>query len=468
MTCSSVGEETSFSLSSSEQLCRQVSLTTIRSTTHDFDDGVVIGLGGFGKVYRGNIDHGSGTIDVAIKRLDIMSNQGAAEFRAEIEMLSKLRHCNLVSLIAYCNDSIEKILVYEYMPRQTVDFHLFTSHVPLTWVQRLKISIGAARGLEYLHTGSGTQHGVIHRDVKSSNILLDENLDAKISDFGLSKIGPINQPTSYVNTGVRGTFGYIDPDYFLTGRLTRKSDVYAFGVVMFELLSGRRAVDMSLNEEQCSLSRWAKLCIKEHKLDQIVDPNIKGQISSKCLKEYAHIAYRCLHSRAKERPTMAEVVFSLQISQTLQEKFDNSASPAGIIGITRKMQKYFISPLKENSGHSHGSMPMDKDDCNKMRDGGDQTMSKGLKVFSYKELKHATNNFHTQMRRGRPSTSAWVFTGWIDKKTYAPSVPGVALAVSVKRLHHCYCGNLDKNKDIYIWLTIIKLVNVYLCIHNAV
>lgn len=494
MTFPVIGDETKLSLSSSEQLSRKLSLAKIRSTTQDFDDGVVIGLGGFGKVYKGYIDHGASSIPVAIKRLDTTSNQGAPEFLAEVNMLSKLRHRNLVSLIGYCNDSEEMILVYEYLSRGTLDFHLHKADIPLTWMQRLKISIGAAHGLEYLHTGLGTQHGVIHRDVKSSNILLDENWEAKISDFGLSKIGPINQPASYVNTNVRGTFGYIDPDYFLTGRLTRKSDVFAFGVVLFELLSGRCAVDMDLDEEQCSLSRWAQLCVKERKLDQIVASNIKGQISSKCLKEFVQIAYRCLHSRAKERPTMAEVVVSLQISHALQEKFDNCAQPAGIMGLTWKMQKYFISQNKENSGiflsflhwllvlykiymtpfyhdilqfflfcfflfegHVRGPVSVD--------DGSDHTMSQGLKVFSYDELKSATNNFHGQMRRGCPATSAWVFKGWVDKKTYSPSIPGVGLAIAVKIVHHCYCGSLEKAKVINI---IVRSCHMYIVLLNVV
>nr|GEY37595.1 receptor-like protein kinase FERONIA [Tanacetum cinerariifolium] len=224
------------------QPCRRFKFSEIMIATGNFDKSVVIGHGGFGKVYKGEVYNGLSLVVFAIKRLDSMSSQGAAEFWAEVKLLSKLRHCNLVSLIGYCCYRKEMIVVYEYMPNGTLEGHLHKLGTPLSWVQRLKICIGAGRGLHYLHTGTGIEVGVIHRDVKSSNILLDENWAAKISDFGLSRISTINRGGSYVNTLVKGTFGYLDPDYFYTGRLTRKSDVYAFGVVLLEVLCRKRAV----------------------------------------------------------------------------------------------------------------------------------------------------------------------------------------------------------------------------------
>ncbi|KAJ0706061.1 putative protein kinase RLK-Pelle-CrRLK1L-1 family [Helianthus annuus] len=279
---------------------------------------------------------------VAIKRLDSMSDQGELEFRAEIDMLSKLRHCHLVSLIGYCHENKEMILVYDFMSNGTLYQHLHkVDSALLSWLRRLKIAIGAARGLDYLHTGVGTQHGVIHRDVKTSNILLDESWAAMISDFGLSKIGPTNQLISYVDASVKGTFGYLDPEYFYTRKLTRKTDVYAFGVVLFELISGRLPVDERYGEDQCSLVRWAQKCVKERKLDQMVDFSIKGTISPKCLKRFIHIAHRCVHSVLKERPTMTEVVASLQALLELQEKSNQSSESSGIMGLTWKLPKYF-------------------------------------------------------------------------------------------------------------------------------
>ncbi|PWA45481.1 concanavalin A-like lectin/glucanase domain, Serine/threonine-protein kinase Rad53 [Artemisia annua] len=309
---------------------QRFTFSEIQIATHDFDESLVIGRGGFGQVYKGTVSNGSCRVDAAIKRLESTSNQGAVEFWAEVEMLSKLRHCHLVSLIGYCNDGQEMILIYEYMPNGTLADRLH-KYQNLTWVRRLKICIGAARGLDYLHTGTGINLGVIHRDVKSSNILLDNSWAAKISDFGLSKIGPTNQPFTYVNTMVRGTFGYLDPNYFYTGKLTRKSDVYAFGVVLFEVLCGKKAVDTSIDEEQCSLAAWAHDSIKEGRLKQIVDLNLRGRVSSKCLKEFAQLADRCLHSSPHKRPTMAQVVTGLESILASQEKANQMFSPSDIL-----------------------------------------------------------------------------------------------------------------------------------------
>ncbi|KAJ0540957.1 putative protein kinase RLK-Pelle-CrRLK1L-1 family [Helianthus annuus] len=334
--------------SSLAQLCYRFSLEDIQSATNNFDDTLVIGHGGFGKVYKGCVHTDKTSQVVAVKRLDSMSNQGVPEFRAEIEMLSKLRHRHLVSLIGFCDDNKEMILVYEYMPHGTLYDHLHKDRTPLSWVQRVKIAMGAARGLDYLHTG--TLHGVIHRDVKSSNILLDENWEAMISDFGLSKIGSTNQLVSYVDASVKGTFGYLDPEYFYTNKLTRKTDVYAFGVVLFELLSGRLPVDERNVEEEYSLVRWAQKCVRERKIDQMVDSNIKGTISTKCLRRFTKIAYRCVHGAPKERPTMTEVVASLQALLELPDKSNHSEEASGIMGFTWKMHKYIVSTTKPNSG----------------------------------------------------------------------------------------------------------------------
>ncbi|PWA96514.1 Concanavalin A-like lectin/glucanase, subgroup [Artemisia annua] len=309
--------------------CQHFDFLEIQLATENFNESLVVGRGGFGKVYAGTIFNGSSSITVAIKRLDNKSNQGPIEFWAEVEMLTKLRHCNLVSLIGYCNYNKEMILVYEYMPNGTLSDHLHELGTSLSWLQRLKICIGAARGLQYLHTGTGIEFGVIHRDVKSSNILLHESWAAKISDFGLSKIGPTNQPSTGVSTAVKGTFGYLDPDYYATGKLTRKSDVYAFGVVLLEMLCRKRAVDKSLDQDQWNLARWAQESIKAGNLRRIIDPDIGGQIYPKCLKEFVRIAERCLHNNPQKRSTMAEVVVSLESVLALQEKINSSFQASG-------------------------------------------------------------------------------------------------------------------------------------------
>ncbi|GJS23755.1 receptor like protein kinase S.2-like protein [Tanacetum coccineum] len=310
-----------------DERCRRFSLAEIKSATLNFNESLVIGRGGFGKVYKGVINS-LGTSPVAMKRLELGSNQGSLEFWTEIDMLSKFRHSHLLPLIGYCKSDNEMILVYEYMPGGTLEDHIHSNRLsrnrnstPIPWEQRLKICIGAARGLEYLHTGTGTQQRVIHRDVKSSNILLDKNLEAKVSDFGLSRTGPSNHDcTTHIYTNnIKGTFGYMDAEYFMTRRLTRKSDVYAFGVVLFEVLCGRPAVDLTLDEEQHSLAGWARRCTNNGTIRQIIAPSLRCEITPQCLTKYVEIAYNCLSDSTKKRPTMSEVVVRLESALTLQK-----------------------------------------------------------------------------------------------------------------------------------------------------
>jgi serine/threonine protein kinase len=307
--------------------CREFSIHEILAATNDFSDSLVIGQGGFAKVYRGEIDNGTRT--VAIKKSKSMSPELRKEFRDEILMVSRFRHSHLVSLIGYCETDDEMILVYEYMNGGTLDDNLHKFRVfPLCWVERLKISIGVARALDYLHTGTGINNKVIHRDIKSSNILLDQNrTTAKIADFGISRIGPANQADTSVMTRVIGTFGYLDPEYYKTSFLTSKSDVYAFGVVLFELLCGRRAVDVSLDEDQRGLAGWARLCVKKGKVEQIIDPSLRSEMMPRSLSVFVNIAYRCLNSRPKERPTMTEVLAELVLALSLQESKSSEKMP---------------------------------------------------------------------------------------------------------------------------------------------
>ncbi|KAL7592585.1 hypothetical protein Lser_V15G33725 [Lactuca serriola] len=371
------------------QPCRQFEFAEILLATNNFDESLVIGHGGFGKVYKGNIINGSNVSVSAIKRLDPMSSQGASEFWAEVEMLSSFQYPHLVSLLGYCNYEKEMILIYEYLPNGTLEHHLHKRGTPLSWLLRLKICIGAARGLHYLHTATGINAGVIHRDVKSSNILLDESLEAKISDFGLSKI--TNQPLTYVDTRVKGTFGYLDPDYSFTGRLTRKSDVYAFGVVLFEVLCRRPALDLSLDEEQHNLARWAQECIKEGNLKHIIDSGIRDQISPKILKEFVRIAGRCLHNKQKERPTMAEVLFSLESVLTLQQKMNSPLQPSQRTILGRMVDKLTFSSNIENSGKRiFGRTAVSVIE-----------RSYPCRKFEFAEILIATNNFDESLVIGR-------------------------------------------------------------------
>ncbi|KAL7141799.1 hypothetical protein ABFS83_08G078100 [Erythranthe nasuta] len=313
-TSSTIEEENKPS-ARAERLCRRFSLAEIRSATENFSRALVIGRGGFGKVYRGLIDNGREY--VAIKRLKSNSKQGKHEFLTEIETLSELRHINLVSLIGYCSERREMILVYEYMASGTLSDHLYKleregfSCSSLTWKQRLNICIGAGRGLDYLHTG----HGVIHRDVKSSNILLDENFVAKVSDFGLAKFESRSKLQSHISTKVKGTFGYFDPYYFSTHKLTRKSDTYAYGVVLLEVLCGRPALDPMVGEDN------------KGEVDQIVDSSLVEEISPHSLKVFVEIVEMCLHDEPKKRPTMSQVVVRLEFALEQQDNIIISSVP---------------------------------------------------------------------------------------------------------------------------------------------
>ncbi|KAL2644414.1 hypothetical protein R1flu_012001 [Riccia fluitans] len=291
-------------------------LKEMRKATDNFSPDNLIGEGGFGQVYRGVLSDGK---VVAVKKMDPGTQgrqitQGEREFRVEVDILSRLDHPNLVRLIGYCADRTHRLLVYEYMTNGNLQELLHgVVRIRLEWHHRLRIALGAARALEYLHTGRAGGNPIIHRDFKSSNILLDEDFNSKVSDFGLAKLVPFGDKP-YVSTRVIGTFGYFDPKYTATGRLTVKSDVYGFGVVCLELLTGRRPVDASYSPVKESLVCQVKEAVKsKKKLKKVVDAEMNpATYTFENVKRFADLAARCIRDEDSKRPMMSECVHELE------------------------------------------------------------------------------------------------------------------------------------------------------------
>uniref|UniRef100_A0A5B7CCH5 non-specific serine/threonine protein kinase n=1 Tax=Davidia involucrata TaxID=16924 RepID=A0A5B7CCH5_DAVIN len=299
----------------------------LRTSTRNFRPDSVLGEGGFGSVFKGWIDEqslaatkpGIGLV-IAVKRLNQEGFQGHKEWLAEINYLGQLRHPNLVKLIGYCLEDDHRLLVYEFMPKGSMENHLFrrgSYFQPLSWSIRMKVALGAAKGLAFLHN---TETQVIYRDFKTSNILLDSNYNAKLSDFGLARDGPTGDK-SHVSTRVMGTYGYAAPEYLSTGHLTARSDVYSFGVVLLEMLSGKRAMDKNRPSGEHNLVEWAKPYLtNKRKIFRVLDVRLEGQYSVDQALKVANLALHCLCTEPKLRPNMDEIVTALEQLQDSKEK----------------------------------------------------------------------------------------------------------------------------------------------------
>ncbi|KAL8144557.1 hypothetical protein V2J09_017589 [Rumex salicifolius] len=285
------------------------SIETLQEVTSHFSSANILGKGGFGIVYKGVLQDGT---QIAVKRMesDSLGNKGLSEFQAEIAVLSKVRHRHLVALLGFCVNGNERFIVYEYMPMGTLSQNLFEwkelRNSPLTWKQRLIIALDVARGIEYLH--SLAQESFIHRDLKPSNILLDNEMRAKVSDFGLVRNAPHGNYS--IETRLAGTFGYLAPEYAATGRVTTKVDVFAYGVVLMEIITGRRSIDESLPDEEMHLVTWfRRIVVDKHSLRKAIDPCMEiDEEMYKSICKVAKLAGHCTARESFQRPDMGHAV----------------------------------------------------------------------------------------------------------------------------------------------------------------
>ncbi|XP_017243249.1 proline-rich receptor-like protein kinase PERK1 isoform X2 [Daucus carota subsp. sativus] len=285
--------------------------------TDGFSDANLLGQGGFGYVHRGVLPNGK---EVAIKRLKAGSGQGEREFQAEVEIISRVHHKHLVSLVGYCMTGAERLLVYEFVPNNTLEFHLHGKGRPtMEFTTRLRIALGAAKGLAYLHEDCNPK--IIHRDIKAANILLDFNFEAKVADFGLAKI--TSEVNTHVSTRVMGTFGYLAPEYASSGKLTDKSDVFSFGIMLLEMVTGRRPVDSAQTFMDDSLVDWARpllnRALEEGNFDDLVDTRLQKDYNPSEMSRMVACAAACVRHSARRRPRMSQVVRALEGDMSLSD-----------------------------------------------------------------------------------------------------------------------------------------------------
>ncbi|KAL3631529.1 hypothetical protein CASFOL_024513 [Castilleja foliolosa] len=283
-------------------------LRDLEIATKRFSAEYVIGEGGYGVVYRGRLVNGT---DVAVKKLLNNLGQAEKEFRVEVEAIGHVRHKNLVRLLGYCMEGVQRMLVYEYVNNGNLEQWLhgaMRQHGSLTWEARMKVLIGTAKALAYLH--EAIEPKVIHRDIKSSNILIDNEFNAKVSDFGLAKL--LESGESHITTRVMGTFGYVAPEYANSGLLNEKSDVYSFGVLLLESVTGRDPVDYGRPADEVNLVEWLKVMVGSRRAEEVVDPSLEVKPTTRALKRALLVALRCVDPDSVKRPKMSQVVLMLE------------------------------------------------------------------------------------------------------------------------------------------------------------
>lgn len=272
--------------------------------TNNFHNDNKIGEGGFGSVYWGRTSKG---VEIAIKRLKAMSAKAEMEFAVEVEVLGRVRHKNLLGLRGFYAGGDERLIVYDYMPNHSLITHLhgqLAADCLLEWPRRMSIAIGSAQGLSYLHHEANPH--IIHRDIKASNVLLDSEFQAKVADFGFAKLVP--EGVTHMTTRVKGTLGYLAPEYAMWGKVSESCDVYSFGILLLELISARKPIEKLPGGVKRDIVQWATPLVQKGSYEQVADPRLKGKYERGQLKSMILIAMRCTDSNPENRPSMVEVV----------------------------------------------------------------------------------------------------------------------------------------------------------------
>lgn len=311
----------------------QFSYEELATATGGFSQSKILGQGGFGYVHKGVLPNGR---EVAVKSLKAGSGQGEREFQAEVEIISRVHHRHLVSLVGYCIANEKRMLVYEFVPNSTLEFHLHGKGQPvMDWATRLCIAVGSAKGLAYLHEDCHPK--IIHRDIKAANILLDNNFEAMVADFGLAKLSSDN--ITHVSTRVMGTFGYLAPEYASSGKLTEKSDVFSFGVMLLELITGRRPLDPTSKLMEDSLVDWARplmtKAIESGNYDELVDPRLEGNYVPQELARMVSVAASSIRHSARMRPKMSQIVRTLEGEQLSLDDQKSKPGQSAAFGVTQ-------------------------------------------------------------------------------------------------------------------------------------
>ena len=298
----------------------------LAAATNGFAQSNMIGQGGFGYVHKGVLPNGK---EVAVKSLKANSGQGENEFQAEVEIISRVHHRHLVSLVGYCIAGSQRMLVYEFIANNTLEHHLHGKGVAvMDWSSRIRVALGSARGFAYLHEDCHPR--IIHRDIKTANILIDEHFEAKVADFGLAKLS--NDTNTHVSTRIMGTFGYLAPEYASSGKLTEKSDVYSYGVMLLELITGKRPVLFD-DEDNDTLIDWARpilmRAVEGGDYDELVDPRLEDNYDADEMLRMVACAASCIRHSARRRPKMSQIVRALEGDVSLEDLHDGVKSGTG-------------------------------------------------------------------------------------------------------------------------------------------